>query len=666
MAIRPMSKVILAVPSRRGDEATKVLRKLGLLHPRRVGKDDNKPQENADLLLERARKSLQHIDKLFPQKLPFVANFAWPRPRLSRQRYDELIDQIDLLKFTDKLLELIRNLDRNHDQQNRLSNERHLLIRYAFLSIPTDIEDTKNINFILGQVPRRNLSRIIKLNKRSDCAVERFGEDVVLVSCLKTSHPEIQSELSKVGFESLPIPKSTLTPANQVDRIDAQLDELSHKQTEILQSIRNEYHSKRLALLVNIDSLEMKTEARRVRNLAHRSKHSVLFIGYVPTNNTERFAKVFHEHFPEGYLDIQEVPKAEEPPVELINNKYSSSFEMLTGMYGLPNYRGIDSTFIVSLIFPIFFGICFGDVLYGLMLMGFSLWFGRIYKHEKSARKFFGTFLINSIFVIVIGALTGAWGGNLVGSVITWQPIMNLRNALMLIDPIKTTIPFFILTLYIGIGTQFLGIISKGWVQIRDGKWIEAISDSGGWLVFLSGLTLFAIDFLSMDGLSSSLKMLMYVLIGIGALLLIFSQGKDAKSVIGRIGVGITSLYGVLGGYGTTGFLSDVMSYSRLLALGLTTSIVGQAFNSIAEMMGLSGFGFVFAILILIVGHLFNFFLNIIGSFVHPARLVFLEYYTRFYESGGGKYHPFSASDHTRVNVVNNINEGETVLQEVA
>jgi V/A-type H+/Na+-transporting ATPase subunit I len=666
MAIKPMNKVTLAVPNRRVDEATTMLKKLGLLHPRRVSGSDKNKQEDADLLLERSKKTLQSIDKLFPPKLPFVANFAWPRPRLSEQKYNKLLSEIELSTFSDKLLELMHDLDRIQDQASKLSNERHLLSRYAFLPVPTSIDDTEHVSYILGQAPRRNLTRLIKLNKRSDCAVDKYGQDVILVTCLKSCNPEIKTELSKIGFESLPIPKSSLTPAIQIKKIDRQLDKLTKKRKATLQTIKNEYHSKRLVLLVNIDSLEMKSEVDRVRNLAYNSEHSILFIGYIPTTQSQDFRSVFQDRFPEGYLDIQEVPTTEEPPVELINNRYSSPFEMLTGMYGLPSYRGLDSTFIVSIIFPIFFGICFGDVLYGLMLMGFSLWFGRIYKHEKSARKFFCTFLISSIFVIVIGALTGAWGGNLVGSVITWQPILNLRGALWKIDPIKETIPFFIVTLYIGIGTQFLGIISKGWMQARDGKWIDAITDSGGWLIFLSGLTLFAVNFLSTNGLSSSLTTLMYLLIGVGAVLLIFSQGRDAKSVVGRIGVGITSLYGVLGGYGTTGFLSDVMSYSRLLALGLTTSIVGQAFNSIAQMMGLKGIGLIFAILILIVGHLFNFFLNIIGSFVHPARLVFLEYYTRFYESGGGKYRPFSGKNHTRINVVYNTNEGNNNLQEVA
>ena len=658
MAIVQMSKITLGVPSRLGDDALKLLQGLNLLHIRRIGETgENSPVENDSttfLELDRAKKALENIDRLLPEKLPFIANFSWPRPRLSKQEYENLQSSIDLKKFTKDLLGLTRRYDKIRDQRSKLNSERQLLTRYKFVPVPTKLDDTKSISFILGQIPRRNMGKALILDKEEDCAVERFGADVILV-CLKHEKVvEVKTKLSKLGFESLPIPLSPLTPKEQIQNIDQEIENLNGEQKDILEKIKEKYLPHRLALLSHIDRLELKIESERIRNLALDSEHAVVFVGYLPTKNSEIFRKKIKQKIQSSYLLVEDIPDTEEAPVTLSNNGYSRQFEMLTSMYGLPGYRGIDSTFVVSIIFPIFFGLCFGDVLYGFMLMGFSLWFGRIYKHEESARKFFGTFLISSIFVIVVGFLTGAWGGDLVGaeSIISWQPLVNLREALMVIDPIKETIPFFVLTLYIGIGIQFLGIIYKGWMQIKNGEWLYAITDSGGWIIFLSGLTLFAIDFLKPGGISATMTTVMYILLAVGAAFLIFSQGKGTKSVVGRVGVGVMSLYGVLGGYGTTGFLSDVMSYSRLLALGLTTSIVGLAFNSIAEMMGLTGFGLFFAILILFVGHLFNFFLNIVGSFVHPARLVFLEFYSRFYESGGGKYRPFSNKRHTRINVI--------------
>ncbi len=297
------------------------------------------------------------------------------------------------------------------------------------------------------------------------------------------------------------------------------------------------------------------------------------------------------------------------------------------------------------------------------MLVALSLWYLKIFKTEQGAKNFFNTFLICGIATIIIGALTGSWGGNLVSSavrdpstnaviasandgIINWLPLVSFRDAITLIDPMKQTITFFIVTLAIGISTQFLGILIAAFINIRQGKWLDAILDQGSWIIFLSGLVIFAMDFLGGGGLPGSLKLTMNILLFSGLFLLVFFQGRSSKNFFGRIGYGLVSLYGILGGYGSTAFLGDVMSYSRLLALGLTTSIVGMAFNTMAGMLGFSSFfGTFFTIVILLVGHVFNFALNIVGSFVHPARLSFLEFYSRFFISGGSYFNPFA---HTR------------------
>ncbi|MEZ4813310.1 MAG: V-type ATPase 116kDa subunit family protein [Caldisericia bacterium] len=659
MAIVAMKKVTLAVPSRSARAALDLVKKQNLLHFRKVDAGDEvkiaDSSENELLLrLDRAKKALENLDGFFPEKLPFISNFSWPRPRLSPEKYLELKNSIDFQEFISSVNEYSQKHNKLKDSISKISNERHLISRYKFLPVPTKIENTENITFILGQVPRRNLAKINALNSENDVAVTVYSSGVVLVSCKHQKCDEVKLELSRNGFESLPIPSSDLTPREQIEQIDSEIEKFKSEQKEILEILKRDFHKHRLALIVNIDNLENDIESERVKNLGLDSLYASVFVGYLPAQKAEGFRNKISENLEKYHLQISDITAEDNPPVELSNNKYSKNFEMLSAMYGLPGYRGIDSTFIISIIFPIFFGFCFGDVLYGLMLIGFSLWFGKIYRYEESAKKFFGTFITCGVYVTIIGALTGAWGGDMVGTIITWEPLVSLRNDLVKIgiDPLIKTIPFFVLTLYIGIGTQFLGILYKAYLQIKNGEWLYAVTDSLGWIIFLSGLTMFAIDFLTPGAASSGFMMTMYVLIVVGAVFLIFSQGKDSKSVGGRIGVGVISLYGVLGGYGTTGFLSDVMSYSRLLALGLTTSIVGQAFNSIAAMMGLEGFGLIFAILILFVGHLFNFFLNIIGSFVHPARLVFLEFYSRFYESGGKKYTPYSEENHTRINVM--------------
>ncbi|HOO96771.1 MAG TPA: V-type ATP synthase subunit I [Caldisericia bacterium] len=650
-----MKKALVATPRDREKATFQTLVELGTLHIRRL--DGTKPvvesEDESSLLLSHSIKAHDRLQKFFPEKLPFVANFFWPRPRMTKERYQDALSEIDIHNFVDRFLELSKEYDHGQDTILRLSSEIQLLQRFKSLPIPTKLDPTDGIEFMLGTIPRRNIKDALKLNKSPDCAVTKYGANIVLLACAKGNSPNYKTTLHKLGLEALPIPSSDKSPSMQIEEINDKINSIKTRASEILTNIKSEFLPHKTALLAHIDNLELAREHKRFMNQGLSTDHATVFLGYIPEAKTSDLVKALKQSSDELLVQIDDIPNGEEPPVILKNNAYSKQFEMLSGMYSLPAYRGIDSTPIVSLIFPIFFGFCFGDVLYGLMLLFFSLWFGRLYKHEESARKFFGTFLISSIFVIVIGALTGAWGGNLVGEtgIITWAPLINFKNSIALIDPINQTIPFFVLTLYIGIGTQFLGIIYKAWQHIKNREWHMALLDSGGWILFLSGLTLFAINFLTPGGISKTLTTIMYTILGVGALFLIISQGRDAKSIAGRLGVGVISLYGILGGYGTTAYLSDVMSYSRLLALGLTTSIVAQAFNAIAGGFDTTNaVGIMVCVAILIVGHLFNFFLNIVGSFVHPARLIFLEFYSRFYESGGKKYNPVSER-HIRINV---------------
>ena len=132
-----------------------------------------------------------------------------------------------------------------------------------------------------------------------------------------------------------------------------------------------------------------------------------------------------------------------------------------------------------------------------------------------------------------------------------------------------------------------------------------------------------------------------YVLFAAGALGLILTQGRDAKGIGGKLFNGVMSLYGIVGSYGLTAFIGDTVSYSRLLALGLTTSIVGYSFNLMAGLLrDIPYVGLVLFILVVVVGHVFNFTISVLGAFVHSMRLIFVEFFGRFYDGSGRAFKP--------------------------
>jgi V/A-type H+-transporting ATPase subunit I len=644
MAILRMAKAILGTPPEHLEQTLASLQELGVLDARPFEGLEPAGQKNGSKKehLEKASESLLFLDLIAPRKMPFTANFAWPRPIVDPKNAKKLLSGNPEAIISELLGQKTR-LEQIKTELAKLKERVNALSKFTSLSIPTHIESSE-VDYFIGAVQPGREKQATALNGEKEFAIWA-SKGVVVMASLKSRSTEAKELLAKFGFAALPFPPSEKTVMEQLQETNSQIASLEKEKQSLEKEAGRNDKDKRLSIILWMDNEETAQRLEEVPALS--SEFGSFVIGYVPAKDAKKFEQTVSQKCPWARLVLLDVPEDEEPPVKLKNNPYSTPFETVTSMYGMPSYRGIDSTFIVSILFPIFFGFCFGDALYGIMLVLFSLWYLRTFKTEEGGKRFFRLFIICGISTFIIGALTGSWGGNLIASdgVIAVPALVALKDKITLLDPLKQTITFFVLTLFIGIGSQFIGILIAAWMNIRQGKWLDALLDQASWIIFLSGLVMFGIDFLG-GNLVGAPKTVMFVLILTGAFFLVFFQGRGSKNFFGRIGLGLVSLYGIMGGYGTASFIGDIMSYSRLMALGLTSSIVALAFNKMAMMIGFSNpFGSIFTIVILVFGHLLNFFLNIIGSFVHPARLTFLEFYSRFYSGGGRSFSPLEKSE---------------------
>ncbi len=219
---------------------------------------------------------------------------------------------------------------------------------------------------------------------------------------------------------------------------------------------------------------------------------------------------------------------------------------------------------------------------------------------------------------------------------------------LMDVGPLKRTVIGLGIELGIGMLNQFYGMTLLLYREWRKGNRFGGLCDGGLWLVFLPGLVLLLAG--GMGALPPVWTNVSLGMIGVSGLGLILTQGRHEETFIAKAITGVVSLYGILGTYGTTSFIGDVLSYSRLLALGLTTVIVGMSFNIIAGLTrSIPVAGIVIFIVIAVFGHVFNFFISILGGFVHSARLIFVEFFTKFYEGGARPFAPLGAPQTVRV-----------------
>lgn len=332
-------------------------------------------------------------------------------------------------------------------------------------------------------------------------------------------------------------------------------------------------------------------------------------------------------------FSLIEPDEGELPPTLLKNPGWSSSMEPLTLMYGTPTYGGVDPTSLMAPFFFLFLGMCFGDAGYGLLLSGVFGYF--IVKHQLSPtlRKFFIMLTIGMVFSVIVGALTGSWFGDSITAFPFLSSLVPVKDALQFLDPMND--PMTLLTISLGLGfTQVIfGLLIAFKNSWSNGERLEAMADHGGWIVFLTGLLLTGLS--SSGALSGPVAAISKYIAIAGALVLVATQGRTKSSIAGKLFSGLLSLYNV------TGYLGDVLSYSRLLALGLGSAAVGMVINLLAKLVaGTPYVGIPLAILIFVMGHLFSIAVNLLGAFIHSLRLQYVEFFGKFYDANGKDFTP--------------------------
>lgn len=342
----------------------------------------------------------------------------------------------------------------------------------------------------------------------------------------------------------------------------------------------------------------------------------------------------------EPYDSLTEIalvePDEEEMPPSLIHNPaWAAPVEPLTEMYGTPTYGGIDPTTIVAPFFYLFFGICFGDAGYGLLIAGILIFIMMKKKITGTLKKYLLIITIGNIAAILMGAVTFSWFGDSISGFSFLEALMPLQS-LQLLDPMNDPMTMLSIALALGFFQIMVGLLIAMKENWRKGDKFAALADQGGWIVFLCGLILVGF---SANGAIPLTMGTSGVIAGLGAFILIATQGREKESIFGKLFSGVMSLYNI------TGYLGDILSYSRLLALGLGSAAVGMVINLLVRLVaGVPYVGVLLGILVFLLGHIFSIAVNLLGAFIHSLRLQYVEFFGKFYEASGKEFSPLRMS----------------------
>lgn len=518
-------------------------------------------------------------------------------------------------------------------QADQLARERD---RHTIQEIRAKIDDLRPLEKI--DVPMDRLGRkshstalwgtiLLKLEKEMEEAVEETNH---LVGDLLTEHRGVQywqviylneakreaeDALRKVGFQSLPI-SGRGTPAEQIALWREQIDQLKDDLRGHTERLRDKLSDlPRLRMLFDaLQSEKVKLEAQQ--NFG-QTEYTAALEGYIPTDREAEFRNTLDAVIPQRYALETTPAEKEDPdvPIRLRNNAIVQPFESLTKMYALPRYRELDPTPLLMPFYWAFFGMMAADIGYGLILMivtGVAL---KFFNLKEGMRNFMRFFFILSFSVIGWGVIYGSF----LGGLIPLPHLIDMNSEFMLLLG---------LSLALGAVHLFFGMGVAAYLKLRDGKVADAFFDVGLWYMAIIGAILWLIS--SVAGLPGIVATVSMIVMAVGMVGIVLFGARDSDSIVGRLVGGLYELYGI------SSYVGDFVSYSRLMALGLSSAFIGVAVNLITRMLiGAGIVGMVLSVFVFVGMHLFNVFLTMLSGYVHTARLTYVEFFGKFYEGGG-------------------------------
>ncbi|MBW2983936.1 V-type ATP synthase subunit I [Candidatus Woesearchaeota archaeon] len=551
------------------------------------------------------------IKELFsPQPLKKQKSILYSAERI----IEEVTYHLDLIE--PKIRE---RLDKLQEIKERLENNNFLISNLSLIpDIGTNIfESSDTVKCFLGLINTASVNKIKgPLKDKTVIGVKEKDKNQSLIAIFSffEDSSSVERALHEVGFQEIEIPFEDKRPMQIINSLKKENDELNKEEMKIgnfLKKIQKIYEKKLVVLEEELNITKQKIVT--LENFKATKAFSVVE-AWVPEKDLKKFCNSVKKVSTQHYIEIDEKDDA---PTLFRNHRLVRPFEMITELYSPPRYKGFDPTPILAITFTLFFGFMLTDAVYGLMVLalGWMMYKG-IGKINEAMKRFAIILVAFGISTTIMGVIFGSYFGDFfqkIGIPIP-VPIDSMRQVMLTLS----------IALALGSLHLMIGLVSGFYDNIHQGSFKDAMAKQGVWLIFLIGLFLLLLR-LNTPGL---------VAVGLAILLQMFFNFLEGGAVSSLLSV-----------FGFSGFIGDLFSYARLMALAIGTAGISLAVNFMVFMVIdlIPWIGIPIAMVIFVIGHLFNVLMNGLGAFIHSTRLHFLEFFTKFYEGGGRTYKPFLA-----------------------
>lgn len=490
------------------------------------------------------------------------------------------------------------------------------LIPWRDLDIPLDkLIGTKSTVFLAGFMPEEDAQRLDEDLECFVASVELFGicpdGQAVLVVSHVADAKEVAALLKEKGFTEALFPCCELPAGELSDKLLQEAGERAVESRGLQEQIEQ--------LALEKETLQKfydkkNTDAQRLAVRGEETAETFCMSGWVRFDRESEVENAVASVTDAYELSFRDPVEGEEPPSMTVNQKIIEPYQAITNLYSRPLPTGIDPNPLMAPFYFIFFGMMLSDAGYGLVVTVLLIAVNKFLKPRSVTGQLVNVVLMGAISTVFWGAMFGGWFG------VELKPLM--------FSPMNEPLKMLILCYALGAVHLVVGMATKMYMEIKRGNLFGAIVDQLSWLILLAGLVLYVLLPNHVVGRYMSL---------VGMLTILLCAGRINRGLIRKLLGGMTSLYNI------TGYLSDILSYSRLFALGLATGVIGMVINTIAGMLWKAGIaGQIAALVVLVGGHTFNIAVNVLGAYVHTSRLQFIEFFGKFYEPGGQEFKPLA------------------------
>lgn len=595
-----------------------------------------------------AMKAKETLSHYAPEKKSLVDSFKPPK-EMELSKFLEMSEEAD--KTMNKCYEILKMqkfVDDAVAEQIRCRTSNEALEVWKDLDIPTRFTPTKYVTVLIGTFPDSQTDATLKaaLAERIP-QIEAVETEVVYTSemqscaavmCLKRDADAVNEALRSMGFVK-PTELSDKTPKEIIKENRVRINDLD-KQIFKTQAEIADMASEHENINFLIDYFTMRADKYEQFKKVSLSDNVLYLSGYIPEKYAKKTVEQLESRFTVA-ITLSEPEEDEDTPVLLENNAFASGVEGITEMYSLPGKNDIDPNAIMSFFYYLFFGMMFSDAGYGLLMVIATAFVLLKCKPEGNKRKTVLMYFFCGISTMFWGIMFGSFFGDLINVIRTNYLGLPEMRLYVWLNPQGDDLMLTMLWCFLfGIVHLFVGLAIKGYLEWRQGDKLGAICDVlsvylavGGAAPICAGMIIDVPDTVKTVGKYCAL---------VGVVLIVLTAGRSSKGIFGKLGSGLYALYNTISGY-----LSDVLSYSRLLALGLVTGIIGSVVNLMGTLPENTIVKTILFIVVFVLGHAINFGINIIGAYVHTNRLQYVEFFSRFYEGGGRAFNPLKVNSAT-------------------